>query len=99
MRKILGYEFKKLFSNKAVISSIIILIIISILGFYNNQIKYNDILIDNLDRYHELEEQYKNNLEGLKELEEELINYTSIYYMYIEDDSNFIMPSDEDKKI
>ena len=69
MRKILGYEFKKLFSNKAVISSIIILIIIliiiSILGFYNNQIKYNDILIDNLDRYYELEEQYKNNLEGL----------------------------------
>ena len=81
MRKILGYEFKKLFSNKAVISSIIILIIISILGFYNNQIKYNDILIDNLDRYYELEEQYKNNLEGLKELEEELINYTSIYFM------------------
>ena len=99
MRKILGYEFKKLFSNKAVISSIIILIIISILGFYNNQIKYNDILIDNLDRYHELEEQYKNNLEGLKELEEELINYTSIYYMYIENDNNYMILNNEDKEI
>ena len=99
MRKILGYEFKKLFSNKAVISSIIILIIISILGFYNNQIKYNDILIDNLDRYHELEEQYKNNLEGLKELEEELINYTSIYYMYIENDNNYMVIDDEEKEI
>ena len=99
MRKILGYEFKKLFSNKAVISSIIILIIISILGFYNNQIKYNDILIDNLDRYYELEEQYKNNLEGLKELEEELINYTSIYYMYIENDNNYMVIDDEEKEI
>lgn len=99
MRKILGYEFKKLFSNKAVISSIIILIIISILGFYNNQIKYNDILIDNLDRYHELEETYKNNLEELKELEEELINYTSIYYMYIENDNNYMVLNDEDKAI
>lgn len=99
MRKILGYEFKKLFSNKAVISSIIILIIISILGFYNNQIKYNDILIDNLDRYYELEEQYKNNLEGLKELEEELINYTSIYYMYIENDNNYMVLNDEEKEI
>lgn len=99
MRKILGYEFKKLFSNKAVISSIIILIIISILGFYNNQIKYNDILIDNLDRYHELEEQYKNNLEGLKELEEELINYNSIYYMYIENDNNYMVIDDEEKEI
>lgn len=99
MRKILGYEFKKLFSNKSVISSIIILIIISILGFYNNQIKYNDILIDNLDRYYELEEQYKNNLEGLKELEEELINYTSIYYMYIENDNNYMVIDDEEKEI
>ena len=99
MRKILGYEFKKLFSNKVVISSIIILIIISILGFYNNQIKYNDILIDNLDRYHELEENYKNNLEGLKELEEELINYTSIYYMYIENDNNYMVLNDEEKEI
>lgn len=99
MRKILGYEFKKLFSNKVVISSIIILIIISILGFYNNQIKYNDILIDNLDRYYELEEQYKNNLEGLKELEEELINYNSIYYIYIENDNNYMVIDDEEKEI
>ena len=99
MRKILGYEFKKLFSNKAVISSIIILIIISILGFYNNQIKYNDILIDNLDRYYELEEQYKNNLEGLKELEEELIDYSNIYYMYIENDNNYMGIDDEEKAI
>lgn len=99
MRKILGYEFKKLFSNKVVISSIIILIIISILGFYNNQIKYNDMLIDNLDRYQELEETYRNNLEGLKELEEELIDYSNIYYMYIENDNNYMGIDDEEKAI
>ena len=97
--KILGYEFKKIFSNKAVISSIIILIIISILGFYNNQIKYNNMLIDNLDRYHELEETYKNNLEGLKELEEELMDYSNIYYMYIENDNNYMDIDDEEKSI
>lgn len=99
MRKILKYEFKKLFSNKAVIVSIIILSIISIFGFYNSQSKYNDILIENLDRYNELEKNYKSDQKALENLKKDLENYIMIYYMYIEDDSNFIMPSDEDKKI
>ena len=99
MRKILKYEFKKLFSNKAVIVSIIILSIISIFGFYNSQSKYNDILIENLDRYNELEKNYKSDQKALENLKKDLENYIMIYFMYIEDDSNFIMPSDEDKKI
>ena len=98
MRKILKYEFKKLFSNKAVIVCIIILSIISIFGFYNSQSKYNDILIENLDRYNELEKNYKSDQKALENLKKDLENYIMIYYMYIEDDSNFIMPSDEDKK-
>ena len=65
----------------------------------NSQSKYNDILIENLDRYNELEKNYKSDQKALENLKKDLENYIMIYYMYIEDDSNFIMPSDEDKKI
>ena len=55
--------------------------------------------MENLDRYNELEKNYKSDQKALENLKKDLENYIMIYYMYIEDDSNFIMPSDEDKKI
>ncbi len=65
------------------------------MGFYNNEYKYNEQLINNIERYNELEEQYKDDAQGIENFEKELEEYINIYYMYIVDDNNVVQNEDK----
>lgn len=57
------------------------------------------MLINNLDRYNEFEETYKNDSKGLEELGKELNDYIYVYYMYIGNDNNYMVIEDEEKAL
>ena len=67
MNKILKYEFKKLLGKKYRIITIVVLIFINTIYFYNTQYENNKIFIDNTDRYYELNNIYSDDLESLEE--------------------------------
>ena len=97
MNKILKYEFKKLLGKKYRIITIVVLIFINTIYFYNTQYENNKIFIDNTDRYYELNNIYSDDLESLEELYNKLEEFNRIYYMYFlnENQSDILMNEDD----
>lgn len=100
--KIFYYEVLKILQKKSFYIIVLMLFITNLFLYYSNEIKYENILINNKEYYYDLENQFKDKnssraLEELRLREEKLMNY-GLLSSYENHENSMYLIEDMEKK-